>query len=95
MGKCSGTSQLTATWWPWFEFALAGRVPAAAFRPRPSVDGGVLVISRRPRPLLDPRRREAYQRFVAGAFRRGRAGRRRPRDVDASGWVTLFAGGLS
>ena len=45
------------------------RVPAAAFRPRPSVDGGVLVISRRPRPLLDPRRREAYQRFVAGAFR--------------------------
>jgi 23S rRNA (adenine-N6)-dimethyltransferase len=69
-------------------------VPAAAFRPRPTVDGGLLVISRRSRPLLDPGRRGAYQRFVADAFRRGRAGRRRPRDVDASGWVTLFGDGL-
>ena len=90
-----GTTQLTASWWPWFEFALAGRVPAGAFRPRPSVDGGLLVMSRRDRPLLDRRRRRAYQRFVAEAFRVGRVGGRRPRDLDAHGWVTSFGGGLA
>ena len=67
-----GTTQLTARWWPWFEFALAGRVPAAAFRPRPE---------RRRRGARDLaagggrcsiwRRRGAYQRFVAEAFRSG------------------------
>jgi 23S rRNA (adenine-N6)-dimethyltransferase len=63
-----GTTLLTASWWPWFEFALAGRVPAAAFRPRPSVDGGLLVVRRRGSPLLDPAQRPAYQRLVRAAF---------------------------
>jgi 23S rRNA (adenine-N6)-dimethyltransferase len=90
-----GTTQLTASWWPWFEFALAGRVPAAAFRPRPSVDGGLLVMSRRERPLLDRGRRGAYERFVAEAFRAGRVDGRRARDLDAHGWVTSFEGGLA
>ena len=48
-----GTTLLTASWWPWYAFELAGRVPAAAFRPRPSVDAGILVLRRRDRPLLD------------------------------------------
>jgi 23S rRNA (adenine-N6)-dimethyltransferase len=43
-----GTTLLTASWWPWYEFALAGRVPSTAFRPRPGVDGGILVVGRRP-----------------------------------------------
>jgi 23S rRNA (adenine-N6)-dimethyltransferase len=63
-----GTTQLTASWWPWYEFDLAGRVPASAFRPRPSVDGGVLVIRRRPEPLVPLAERAAYQRMVRDAF---------------------------
>ncbi|MGI5127514.1 ribosomal RNA small subunit methyltransferase A [Pseudonocardia sp. CA-107938] len=85
-----GTSQLTAVWWPWFDFGLAGRVPAAAFRPRPSVDGGVLVMARRDQPLLEAGRRGAYQRFVVEAFQVGRVGRRRPRDLSAPDWVAAF-----
>ncbi|HLU53847.1 MAG TPA: 23S ribosomal RNA methyltransferase Erm [Pseudonocardia sp.] len=64
-----GTTLLTASWWPWYEFGLAGRVPASAFRPRPSVDGGILVIRRRPEPLVPDEERAAYQRLVREAFR--------------------------
>jgi 23S rRNA (adenine-N6)-dimethyltransferase len=63
-----GTTLLTASWWPWFEFALAGRVPAGAFRPRPSVDGGLLVLRRRSQPLVEPAQRPSYQRLVRAAF---------------------------
>ncbi|PFG30055.1 23S ribosomal RNA methyltransferase Erm [Paramicrobacterium agarici] len=61
-----GASLLTAQWWPWFDFALLERVPARAFRPVPSVDGGIIVISRR--VLVPAREREAYQRFVQRVF---------------------------
>ncbi len=64
-----GTTLLTASWWPWYEFGLAGRVPASAFRPRPSVDGGILVIRRRAVPLVPPAERGAYQQLVREAFR--------------------------
>jgi len=63
-----GTTLLTASWWPWYAFGLAGRVPAASFRPRPSVDGGILVLRRRERPLLDTAERPDYQRLVRRAF---------------------------
>ncbi|MGF1663311.1 MAG: 23S ribosomal RNA methyltransferase Erm [Kineosporiaceae bacterium] len=64
-----GATQLTAQWWPWFDFRLARRVPAAAFSPRPAVDGGLLVVSRRSRPLV-PRGadRDLYQRWVRTVF---------------------------
>jgi len=61
-----GTTLLTAQWWPWYTFRLAGRVPAAAFVPRPAVDGGILVVDRRPHPLVDSR--AAYQSWVQAAF---------------------------
>jgi 23S rRNA (adenine-N6)-dimethyltransferase len=64
-----GTTLLTASWWPWYEFGLAGRVPASAFRPRPGVDGGLLVIRRREAPLVPLEEREPYQRLVREAFR--------------------------
>lgn len=83
-----GTTLLTASWWPWYEFALAGRVPARAFRPVPSVDGGLLVLRRRAAPLLEDR--GAYQRFVRSAFDRGRVDGQRPRDLDAGRWVAAF-----
>jgi 23S rRNA (adenine-N6)-dimethyltransferase len=63
-----GTTQLTAQWWPWFDFRLDMRVPAAAFRPRPSVDGGILVVRRRERPLIGQHERRAYQEWVKRVF---------------------------
>ncbi|WP_300017329.1 23S ribosomal RNA methyltransferase Erm [Pseudonocardia sp.] len=63
-----GTTLLTASWWPWYEFALAGRVPSAAFRPRPAVDGGLLVVRRREFPLVPERERGAYRALVRAAF---------------------------
>lgn len=61
-----GGSQLTAAWWPWYDFAVLRRVPAGAFRPVPSVDGAVLTITRRRTPLVSER--ERYQRFVRQVF---------------------------
>lgn len=68
-----GTTQLTAQWWPWYEFGLHDRVPARAFRPVPAVDGGVLEIVRRDRPLVPDADPAGYQRMVTAVFRgRGR-----------------------
>jgi 23S rRNA (adenine-N6)-dimethyltransferase len=99
-----GTTLLTASWWPWYEFTLAGRVPSAAFRPRPDVDGGILLIHRRPVPLVPSEQRADYQRVVREAFRSGRPpvprrrleshglrGNPRPRDLKASHWASLYA----
>lgn len=63
-----GTTLLTAMWWPWYEFSLAGRVPAGAFHPIPAVDGGILVIRRREHPLLDVSGQSRYQRLVRDVF---------------------------
>lgn len=62
-----GTTALTARWWPWFGFRLVERVPARAFRPVPSVDGGILEIARRAHPLVDGPVRP-YQRMVDLVF---------------------------
>ena len=68
-----GSTLLTAQWWPWFTPRLDRRVPAAAFRPRPSVDAGLLVIDRRSSPLLPGGEQRGYQRFAATVFNgRGR-----------------------
>ncbi|SJM51857.1 23S ribosomal RNA methyltransferase Erm [Gulosibacter sp. 10] len=63
-----GATMMTAQWWPWVEFSLEGRVRASAFRPRPGVDGGILVMRRRERPLVGSRDRSAYRRFVHAVF---------------------------
>lgn len=66
-----GATMLTAQWWPWYEFCLRQRVPARSFRPVPSVDGGLLTVTRRTNPLVHDRAR--YQRFVKDVFNgRGR-----------------------
>ncbi|GAA1439139.1 hypothetical protein GCM10009617_02800 [Leifsonia poae] len=61
-----GATLMTASWWPWYDFRLDRRVPARAFRPIPSVDGGLLTIARRPAPLVQDR--AGYQRFAAQVF---------------------------
>ncbi|OPX14308.1 23S ribosomal RNA methyltransferase Erm [Gordonia sp. i37] len=63
-----GATMMTAQAAPWFDFALHGRVPARAFRPAPTVDGGILTIARRRRPLIDPHDRRRYERFVGDVF---------------------------
>lgn len=62
-----GGSLLTATWAPWFRFELLARVPANAFRPVPSVDGGLFTATRRETPLVTEKGR--YQRFVTSVFK--------------------------
>lgn len=63
-----GGSMMTAQWWPWINFRLEGRVPRAAFTPAPNVDGGILVMTRRHRPLVEPSERESYRQFVHDVF---------------------------
>jgi 23S rRNA (adenine-N6)-dimethyltransferase len=63
-----GASMMTAQWWPWVEFSLGGRVPRDALRPMPGVDGGLLVMTRRPRPLVGRADRHAYRQFVHDVF---------------------------
>lgn len=81
-----GTTQLTAEWWPWLSFTLDRRVPASAFHPRPSVDGGILVLDRRERPLLAIRQRRSYQGWVRQVFRGG--GRGLPEILARTGRLT-------
>ena len=63
-----GATMLTAQWWPWFEFGLVRRVSADSFRPKPSVDGGLMTISRRTNPLVDIGDRRRYQAMVHQVF---------------------------
>jgi 23S rRNA (adenine-N6)-dimethyltransferase len=63
-----GGTMMTAQSAPWFEFTLEGRVPAWGFSPQPSVDGGLLSISRRGSPLVPIAERRAYELFVRSMF---------------------------
>ena len=76
---------LGATWGPWWRFARGRRLPAASFRPRPSVDAAVLVVTRLDRPLVPAARFAAYARFVREEFAR-RSDRRRT----VAEWATRF-----
>jgi 23S rRNA (adenine-N6)-dimethyltransferase len=61
-------SRLTIETWPEFDWRLAGRVPRAAFRPVPGVDGGILRLTRRPEPLVAPGRLQVYRQMVHLGF---------------------------
>ena len=63
-----GSTMMTAQWAPWFDFRLAGRVPADAFDPKPSVDGGILTIDRCSTGSVPDRKRADYHRFVHAVF---------------------------
>ena len=63
-----GSTMMTAQSGPWFTFELAGRVPARHFSPMPSVDGGLLRVSRRRDPLVPVGEEKAYSRFVRAVF---------------------------
>jgi 23S rRNA (adenine-N6)-dimethyltransferase len=59
---------MTAQWWPWVDFSLGGRVHRSAFRPAPNVDGGLLVMAPRTRPLIPAGDRDPYRQFVHDVF---------------------------
>ncbi len=63
-----GATMMTAQWWPWIEFTLHRQVPRHAFDPRPTVDGGLLELTRRATPLVARREKGAYREFVHAAF---------------------------
>jgi 23S rRNA (adenine-N6)-dimethyltransferase len=77
---------LSASWTPWWRFRVGRRIPRTAFRPRPAVDAGVLVVEPRQKPLLPPEAHDSYSDFVRGLFTGKLA-----RDLDAAQWVALFA----
>jgi 23S rRNA (adenine-N6)-dimethyltransferase len=59
---------LTAQAAPWYAFELHGRVPARAFKPVPSVDGGILRVVRREVPFVPHAEGRAYQALVKALF---------------------------
>jgi 23S rRNA (adenine-N6)-dimethyltransferase len=60
---------LSTTWAPWWSFDVVQRIPAAAFRPVPSVDAAVLRVTRREPPLLPPHLAEPFASFVRSEWR--------------------------
>lgn len=68
-----GSTMMSAQAAPWYEFSLEKPVPARAFTPMPSVDGGVLRIERRASALVPFRQRTGYEAFVKKVFT-GRGG---------------------
>lgn len=62
------TTLLSTAWAPWWQMQLAGRIPATKFRPRPRVDGGLLVVTRRDPPLLPATMAPSYGAFVHQAW---------------------------
>jgi 23S rRNA (adenine-N6)-dimethyltransferase len=76
---------LGATWGPWWRFARGHRLPAACFRPRPSVDAAVLVITRRDPPLVPAAQFADYARFVREEF-----ARRSDQRASVADWAARF-----
>lgn len=62
---------LGVTWGAWYGFAISRRLPAAMFSPPPAVDAAVLVVRRRPQPLVDVADWRAYRDFVRAGFEEG------------------------
>ncbi len=59
---------LSATWAPWWTFEMGRRIPAASFRPMPSVDAAILRVTRRHPPILPPQMAGPYASFVRGQW---------------------------
>ncbi|WP_150460477.1 23S ribosomal RNA methyltransferase Erm [Nesterenkonia ebinurensis] len=63
-----GATMMTAQWAPYYQFGLAGKIPARAYTPVPSVDAGIMTISRRETPLLPWGLRRQYAGFAHRTF---------------------------
>jgi 23S rRNA (adenine-N6)-dimethyltransferase len=78
-------------WSAWHTTRVERRLSRRAFEPPPSVDAGLLVFERRPRPLVPVELAGDYRRFVARGFRLGpRAVRAEPRLLDPHEWAARY-----
>jgi 23S rRNA (adenine-N6)-dimethyltransferase len=85
-GNGPPTDLVGVRWGPWWEFHRGRRLPATCFRPRPSVDAAVLVVTRRHPPLLPVAVNPRYMAFVDRAFR----SEPDAQTVGVNQWVELF-----
>ena len=60
--------RFAASWAPWFELRVHGRIPPRAFRPVPSVESALLTIVPRAVPLLSPAAFAGYDAFLTRVF---------------------------
>ena len=60
-------------WAPWWTLTCARHLPSSAFRPPPRCGAAVLVVERRPQPLLPPRHAHRWRRFLRTSYRPGRS----------------------
>lgn len=67
-GDMGRWTRLTVSSWPWFEWRFLGRVGREAFRPRPSVDAGILGLVSRPSPLVPGHLAGEWRRAVDVGF---------------------------
>jgi 23S rRNA (adenine-N6)-dimethyltransferase len=66
--RLAGDGRFAATWAPWFELRVHGRIPPRAFRPPPTVDSAMLTVVPRAVPLLSPAAFADYESFLARVF---------------------------
>jgi 23S rRNA (adenine-N6)-dimethyltransferase len=59
-------SLVTVESWPWFDWRLGETIGRESFRPVPSVDSAILLVHRRPEPLVHDR--PSYQELVELGF---------------------------
>ncbi|WP_327584729.1 ErmE/ErmH/ErmO/ErmR family 23S rRNA (adenine(2058)-N(6))-methyltransferase [Nonomuraea sp. NBC_00507] len=59
-------SLVTVESWPWFDWRLGDTIGRESFRPVPAVDSAILLVRRRPEPLVQGRR--SYQELVELGF---------------------------
>ena len=91
-----GGTMMTAQHSPWFAFELRDRVPAEHLWPQPSVDGGLLHITRRDEPLVPWIDQHDYQEFVRSVFTgRGRGMASILRQLHPGGQVDALLSGAS
>jgi 23S rRNA (adenine-N6)-dimethyltransferase len=95
---------LGLSWAPWWELRLVRKVPAAAFRPPPSVDSGIVVVDRRSEPLLPQFEAKPFRSFVRRGFTHGPRAvatavelrrlslgpRTRAGEIGVDEWIALF-----
>ena len=62
---------LGLSWAPWWDFTLVRRVPSTAFSPPPSVDRGIIVVSRRTPALLPTNEAAPFRRLLKAGFSSG------------------------